>query len=238
MDFADLRRGDYGPVQNVEYVSMPTLLDGMYKIRTFFGAIHAILYRCILPNQSLGEYVQLFTLFTALLRRSLKQYLFTEKAFHTKINLLVCQSPTGTGQSKAIIGFSASAPLKIKERILEDRIYHLQTLKEVGRHDKWLVGNCAEDETFAHLEMLRDLFCKRMSGLHGMIAVSLTLDLADLSPCRACQQCSELMFKLRKQIPLTTILDLAPPKAYGGGIETRTEGIYSTRRSYGTFLGV
>jgi hypothetical protein len=218
---------------------MSTLSDETYKIRTFFGAIHAILYSRILPNQSLGEYVQLFTLFTALLRRSLKNYLPTEKEFHTKINLLVCQSPTGTGQSNAIIGFSASAPFKIKERILEDRICHLRILKEVGRHEhQWLVGNCAEDETFAHLERLRDLFPEKMDGLNGMIAVSLTLDLADLSPYRACQQCSELMYKLRKRIPLTTILDLAPTKADGGRIEMRKEEIYSTRRSYGTFQGV
>lgn len=219
---------------------MSTLSDGTYKIHTFFGAIHAILYSCIPPNQSLREYVQLFTLFTALLRDSLKDYLPTEtlKEFHTKINLLVCQSPTVAGESKAIIGFSASAPRNIKERILEDRRSHLQILNEVRHHDlPWLVGNCAEDETFAHLQKWRDFFPKQMNELHGMIALSLSLDLADMRPCQACRQCQNLMFKLRKQLTMT-ILDLAPPKTDGGGTEMRSEGISSTRRSYGTFQGI
>ena len=56
--------------------------------------------------------------------------------------------------------------------------------------------------------MLKDLFPKRISGLHGMIVVSLILDLVDLSPCRAL-----LMFKLRKQILMTSILDLDLLKA-------------------------
>jgi len=217
---------------------MSTLSDGTYQIHTFFGAIHAILYSCILPNQSLGEYVQLFTLFTALLRASLKDYLRTENEFHTKINLLVCQEPTVAGQSKAIIGFSASAPKNIKERILEDRRSHLQILNEVGHHEcPWPVGNCAEDETFAHLQKWRDVFPKQMNQLHGMIAVSLTLDLADMRPCQACRQCRNLMFKLRKQLTMT-ILDLAPPKTDGGGTKMRSEGNSSTRRSYGTFQGM
>src|SRR5204863_9593204 len=70
---------------------MSTLLNGTYKICTFLELhIHAILYKCIFPNQSFCEYVQFFTLFQALVRYSLKKYLPTEKEFHTKINLLVC----------------------------------------------------------------------------------------------------------------------------------------------------
>jgi hypothetical protein len=49
-------------------------------------------------------------------------------------------------------------------------------LEDVRVHDlEWMVGNCAEDGTFAHLKCLRGNY-RPVREAKGMIAVSLTLD--------------------------------------------------------------
>lgn len=193
-------------------VKMATLSDGTYMVRSFFGAIHAILYHCIPPNQTLREYVQFFILFTRLLNRLLEPYLsILPKDIHPKASLLVCLSPrTDVPTSRAIIGFSAAGPTR--DNIIHDRNIHLPVLKEVVDHNKgWLVGNCAEVETFGHLNIFEKSFSKQdCSTRLGMIGVGLTMDLKGLYPVRPCPQCAQLEYKVRSSFTVT--LCLAPKR--------------------------
>jgi hypothetical protein len=200
-------------------VEMETLSDRNYTVRSFFGAVHAILYHCIPPNQTLREYVQFFILFTELLNRLLEPYLSTLPLdVRPKASLLVCLSPrAGVLTSRAVIGFSAGGPTR--DAIILDRKLHLHVLKEVGDHKKpWPVGNCAEDETFGHLKLLEKLFPgQECSARLGMIAVSLTMDLKGLEPVRPCVQCVQLDHKVRSSFTVTLCL---APKTGDGIAET------------------
>ena len=77
-----------------------------------------------------------------------------------------------------------------------------------------MVGNCAEDETFAHLGCLRENY-KLIRQANGMTAVSLTIDLMSLDPVGPCVQCGDLIYKVRKQLQCY-IFSLAPRK--GGNV--------------------
>ena len=132
--------------------------------------------------------------------------------YHTKINLLVCLSPAGANKSLALVGFSASAHPSIKEYILEERKQNLRLLEGLDIHDlPWAVGNCAEVETFAHMESIRRQFPRTVTDLDNMVAITLTLDLKDQTTHGPCAQCSQLIYKLRLQLPCA-IFSLAPPK--------------------------
>ena len=135
-------------------VSVPieTLSDGVYTVRSFFGAIHAILCHCIPIKCPIKEYVEFFLLFTRLLNCALSLCLHTSSsAFNPKIALLVCLS---SRMSRAIIGFSASGNTReVKQEIIKDRRKHLPVREKISTHDlPWCVGNCTEAETFAHLK--------------------------------------------------------------------------------------
>jgi hypothetical protein len=210
----DVSNGNYAPLKlggQPIRIQMDTLSDGTHTVRSFFGAINAILYNCIPPNQSLREYLRLFTLFTILLKRALWQpYLSQATEFNPKVALLVCLSTSDSRRSEARVGFSACGPRKVKEQIIHDRTEHLPVLKEIPIHDlPWQVGNCAEDETFTHLMLLEESFRQLLNRPGpGMIAVSLTVDLKDLGPVRPCGQCQDLFHKVRS--PFTVTVDLTP----------------------------
>ena len=132
-----------------------------------------------------------------------KIYAFNSQSFPTKISLLVCQSINTafkTQQSRAIIGFSASGP---KHLIIPDRKRNLPVLESLSSPPletvPWPVGNCAEDETFAHLNGLRNslLESDQKKG-NGTITVALTIDLTTSESIHPCPQCQVLLYKLRK----------------------------------------
>jgi len=194
-------------------VAIPTLPNGNYTVLSFFGAVHAILCHCLLPNQTLREYLEIFSLLTMLLSRTLNSYLMRHR---TKINLLVCLSSGNANKSFALVGFSASAPPRVKEDIIDQRKKHLRLLEEIKQHDlPWAIGNCAEAETFAHMDSIGRQLPVAVNDLHGMIAVTLTLDLKDQSPVGPCAQCSELIYKLQSQLSCA-IFNLAPVKGDNG----------------------
>jgi hypothetical protein len=187
---------------------MKTLSDGIYTVSSFFGAVHAILYRCIPPDRPLREYLYLFILLTALLKRALwRSYLAIES--NPKAALLVCLSPeVGLRESKAIVGFSACGPRRTRDHIIHDRKERLPILKKIATPNlPWPVGNCAEAETFAHLRLLEDYFPVIRTGPQ-MIAVSLAVDLKDLDPVQPCDQCKALFYNVRSQFIVTA--NLAP----------------------------
>ena len=82
-----------------------------------------------------------------LLNRALQPYFFRQTEFRPKVSLLVSLSPLG--DSRAIIGFNALARKNLKLSIIKERKEHLSALENVESHEMpWLVGNCAESETF------------------------------------------------------------------------------------------
>lgn len=98
----------------------------------------------------------------------------------------------------------------IKQTIIEDRNDYLHLLKEIRNYElPWPVGNCAEDETFAHLQLIENEFRFRARA-PGMVAVTLTMDLKELGSNAPCKQCTELLKKSRSQF--SVILNLSPPK--------------------------
>lgn len=180
---------------------------------SFFDAVHAVLCRCLPPNRSLREYLEIFLLLTMLLSRTLKPYLLTQATYHTKINLLACLSSVSPNKSFAMVGFNASAHPGLKQEILAQRRQHLRLLKGLDAHGlPWAVGNCAEAETFAHMESLRRQFPGTVTDLHSMVAITLTLDLRDQTAVGPCAQCSELIYKLRSQLSCA-VFSLAPLKS-------------------------
>ena len=136
----------------------------------------------------------------------------TQATYHTKINLLVCLSSASPNKSFALVGFSASAHPGIKEYVLEQRKQHLRLLEGLDVHDlRWAVGNCAEAETFAHMESIRRQFPRTLTDLDNIVAITLTLDLKDQTTHGPCKQCSQLIHKLRLELPYA-IFSLAPLK--------------------------
>jgi hypothetical protein len=136
-------------------------------------------------------------------------YLSKAIDFRPKAALLVCLSPSGLRNSKAIVGFSACGPRRIKDQIIHDRKEHLQVLKQIPTYNlQWPVGNCAEDDAFAHLMMLEKCFPVLNQAGPGMLAVSLTVDLKDLGPVQPCDQCRDLIRKVRSRLTVTA--NLAP----------------------------
>ena len=190
-------------------VPIETLSDGVYTVRSFFGAIHAILCHCIPIKCPLKEYVEFFLLFTRLLNCALSLCLHTSSsAFNPKIALLVCLS---SRMSRAIIGFSASGNTReVKQEIIKDRRNHLPDLQKINTHDlPWSVGNCTEAEAFAHLKRMGEAGDRSSQT----IAASLTLDLRELSSRGPCLQCSDLFRKVHSEFIVT--VSLAPLKGYG-----------------------
>jgi hypothetical protein len=213
---ANPRSGDYTPlISNLRVIEiyLETLSNQIYTVRSFFGAVHAVLYRCVAPNQTLREYVEMLIHLTELLNRALRPYLLEQTEFRPKVSLLVGLSPLADSRnSRAIIGFNAVGRKEVKSYIIEERKRHLNVLDKVQSHGlPWLVGNCAESETFAHIGKLSSSSINRS---HGLIVATLTLDIMDGGSNGPCRQCVELTSILRNQIPTITILSLAPVKGY------------------------
>ena len=96
--------------------------------------------------------------------------------------------------------------------IIDQRKQHPRLLEGIKLHSlPWAVGNCAEAETYAHMDSIMRQLSGAINDLHGMIAVTLTLDLTDLSTLGPCAECSELIYKLRSQLSCA-IFSLAPVK--------------------------
>ena len=210
---ANARLGDYSPLASESlthfYVKMETLSDKIYKVRSFFGAVHAILYYCLPPNRNLQEYIEILTHLTNLLERALRPYLSERtQLFRAKISLLVILSPIDSRDSRAIIGFNAVGDKELKSIIIQERLAHLSELRDVQLSGlTWSAGNCAEDETFAHFHKL----CSSPMGQsRELIAASLTLNILDGESNGPCKQCVQLMKILRDQLRTVTILSLAP----------------------------
>ena len=128
---------------------------------------------------------------------------------------MVCLATRGS-KARAEIGFNATAPTAIQKQIHADRRTYLDpVLNEIQSHDLgWDIGHCAEVEILAHLEKLREGFPgfpEREGKLDGMVAVTLVLDLKNRTALRACPQCSQLIWKIRKQC-LCVTFDLSPGK--------------------------
>ena len=188
-------------------VPIETLSGGDYTVRSFLGAIHAILCHCIPINRPLQEYIKFFLLFAGLLNRALQQDFISCTEFNPKIALLAYLS---SNTSRAIIGFSASGTRRVKQEIIKDRRNHLPDLQKINTHDlPWSVGNCTEAEAFAHLKRMGEAGDRSSQT----IAASLTLDLRELSSREPCLQCSDLFRKVHSEFIVT--VSLAPLKGYG-----------------------
>jgi hypothetical protein len=185
-------------------VRIPTLQGGTYIIRSFLGFLHVILHYSLPPDRTVKEYLEIFLLFTTLLSRVLSLDLQSQQAHHTKIALMVCLATKGS-KARAEIGFNATAPsAAIQKQIHADRRRYLDpVLNEIQSHDLgWGVGHCAEVEILAHLKKLREGFPgfpEKEGKLDGMVAVILVLDLKNRTALRACPQCRQLIWKIRKQ---------------------------------------
>jgi hypothetical protein len=177
---------------------MPTLSTGVYTVRSFMGAIHAVLYHCIPANQSLREFILLAKFLQPLIQR----YGPTLDS-RPKINLLACGSVdtvSHTPRSHAIMAVGAWGRNRLNDLIIQDRRENLPILEELQTCDlPWKVGNCAEDETFAHHKCLRESISP--ADQHSeTIVVSLTIDLMDVESLGPCRQCGDLFRKLREQL--------------------------------------
>lgn len=162
-----------------------------------------VLYRCLPTNRTLREYVELLVHVRALLNRALQSYLWNQGGGRPKVSLLV-HFPAG-GKSKGIIGFSAIGIGDVRFRIREERKRNLDALKNIRPHRlRWAVGNCAEDETLAHLREL----CSSQIGQWSTSAV-LTIDFMDGKSHEPCPQCMNLIHALRSHLP-TAIFSLTP----------------------------
>ena len=202
---------DYSPLTSVTLtafaVPMETLSDKKYPVRSFFSAVHAILYYCLPHNQSLREYTEILTHLRNLLARALRPYLSEQMGlFRVKISLLVCLSPANSRDSRAIIGFSAVGKKQLKSIIIQDRMEHLRALQDVRSNGTWPVGNCAEDETFAHIP---ELCSSPIGQSRDVIAAFLTVDILEGNSNGPCQQCRDLINILLRQLRTATILSLA-----------------------------
>lgn len=181
---------------------METLHGKYYIVRSFFNAIHAVLYHCISEDQTFRESLTSFILFTKLLNRAL-QSLPIRTCLSSKIVLLLCCNQS-SNVSRAFLGFSAAGPPEVKQKIIEDRRRYMPILERIDTFSfglPWPVGNCAEAETFAHLNGIR-------CGPSILMAVSLTLDLKELTSHGPCPQCRTLLREVR--LPHLVTLDLAP----------------------------
>jgi hypothetical protein len=186
---------------------MEKLSDKKYPVRSFFSAVHAILYYCLPHNQSLREYTEILTHLRNLLARALRPYLSEQMGlFRVKISLLVCLSPANSRDSRAIIGFSAVGKKQLKSIIIQDRMEHLRALQDVRSNGTWPVGNCAEDETFAHIP---ELCSSPIGQSRDVIAAFLTVDILEGNSNGPCQQCRDLINILLRQLRTATILSLA-----------------------------
>ena len=219
------RSGDYAPL-NLKLrridVDMGTMSNGVYTVQSFFGAVHAILYRCVPPNQTLREYVEILIHLTKLLGRALRLYLLERTEFRPKASLLVgLLSEADSRNSRAVIGFNAVGRKDVKSSIIEERKRNLAALEKVQSHNlPWPVGNCAESETFAHI---RGILVSLISPSHRLIVATLTLDIMDGSSNGPCRQCGELVKIVREELPVT-ILSLAPVKGPRRVQDEREEG--------------
>ena len=89
-----------------------------------------------------------------------------------------------------------------------DRAQNLPALKKVQiTRSRTPLGNCAEDETLAHL----DGFIKAVRGRSppsSILAVTSTVNLLDGTPVSNCGQCRTLLYQLRadyRHVPLKTL---------------------------------
>jgi hypothetical protein len=185
-----------------------------YIVRSFFGAVHAILSLSMAPKQPLSDNVRMVILIAEALKPIVRKAeqsrceLYGPGALpiHPKINLLVCQAVDAnreTVTSKAVIGFSAYGPSAIRSQIIEDRKNALPVLRSIqippSDDTRWPLGNCAEDETLSLLGFLRESLFEATPTAQSTITVSLTIDLLTLETCHPCRHCTELLKKLRIQ---------------------------------------
>jgi hypothetical protein len=184
---------------------METISHRIYTVRTAFSAIHAILYHSVPENQTFRQYLTFFLLLAKLLHHSWRSYFQTcSDEFNPKIALLICQNSL-TRKSRAFIGFSAIGLGLLKDLIFEDRRRNLPVLRSITTQLPWDPANCAEAETFAHLQLTAE---RIGSTFCPTIAASLTVDLKTLKPCRHCPNCKKVSKSFQSQTLVT--LDLAP----------------------------
>jgi hypothetical protein len=158
-----IRSPPFRPINTRYDVKLP-LTTGIYKVRSFFGAVHVIISLSLPWNRSLGEYLLIHFTLGQLLHRFFKYVRNSQEGplhgrypaehISNAMNLLVCLLPiTNCPYSIATIGFSLSGMPPQKSRLRKDRKQNLAWLSEVGREGEiWQVGNCAESETYAHME--------------------------------------------------------------------------------------
>jgi hypothetical protein len=195
----------------------------MYHVRSFFTALHIILTSILPPDRELREYIHIFVLVTLLLGRLLRHYksLCGNIKFAKKISLLVVlPSPYQRDQqfcSRACIGFTATGPAETKKclrnKIIHDRIQNLPELARLTTKKNFSSpGNCAEAETFGHLDTFVSSIRQISTKSRFTLCVTSTLSLLDGTPDQSCPQCLEMLRLLRKKDRFLRTFDLAPVK--------------------------
>jgi len=207
-------------------------MDGLpsrrYTVGSFFGAVHVVASRAMPCNRSLGEYIAIANLLGKLIARLFEHLNATSNfpipMISTSMALIVCCASNlayiVSPLARATIGFSLIDGKKKKRRFINERKSNLPVLKSVnaGRILDWEPGNCAEDETFGHLEAMHTgLFRNSQevaiaSGENrirklNILSVSLTLKLQEkrddhVNPMKGkpfCDHCRELAQKLSRQ---------------------------------------
>jgi hypothetical protein len=209
-------------------VKLP-LETGIYRARSFFGAVHAIISLSLPLNRSLGEYLQIYLILARLLHRFFKYVRnFQNSPFPHKyplehicnrMSLLVCLTPIANcPYSIATIGFNASGMPSHKRKLRKDRIQNLTSLSDVEREGEiWQVGNCAESETYAHIQHFMQVISNEVDHIEETVVganpifLSMTLKFGlavkDPTPSASCRQCRNLAKILERQYS-TTIIDL------------------------------
>jgi hypothetical protein len=197
----------------------------VYNVRSFFTALHLILTNILPPDRQLREYIHIFILLTALLRRLFRHYksLRSNIRMPTKSSLLVVllssDSSSQRFRSRSTIRFSATGSAKTKNclrnKLINDRIHNLPELTKITKKKKSpSPGNCAEAETLGHL----DSFVSSVRGTAGksrvVLGITSTIHFFDGTPDPNCFQCVELLRLLRAKDPLLRTLDLAPKQEW------------------------
>jgi hypothetical protein len=198
---------------------MDTIEGSRYFVRSFFGALHALLYRCLPPCQTLPYYLKIFFLFSEALAGVLRPILFEpQNSAHSKrpkMALLVCLLYDSVSSfSRVIIGFSVFGDPQRRD-LIEDRTSMLKSLSSVQPNGlRWQPGNCAEVETFCHLNLLQKKFPDVGGSLPRCIPVILTIDLFEQNMHGPCKQCSQLMHEFKSRA--IKVYSLAPIKGASG----------------------
>lgn len=226
---------DFGrlpPFRPINYrydVRLP-LTTGIYKARSFFGAVHAVISLSLPQNRGLGEYLQIHLMLGQLLHRFFKYVRnfrddplggkYPAEHISNAMNLLVCFIPiVNCPYSTATIGFSLTGMCSQKNKLRKDRKQNLSWLSGVERQGEiWKVGNCAECETYAHVEhFIQTISSEACTYLDETVTestpifLSMTLKFGltveDPIPSAACRQCQDLARALERQYS-TSVIDL------------------------------